>query len=154
MAGILFTDQRMVLAGSRSNGVITGIGGKKKGDETPYKTAIREMLEEIFELEEMPETLMTEVFERIIAYDVISGAYTIFMCSFDDLKEIIDIVRNHRVKSVVYDELPRNIEELIFNRFHCEKSEFTHLVLLPYVPSMRIENYFLKDIRTFLNSVS
>jgi hypothetical protein len=153
MAGILFTDERMVLAGCRSNGVITGIGGKRKQDETPYKTAVRETLEELFELEVIPEELMNDVYANITSYNVISGPYTIFVCTFHDLKEIIDMVRSYTVKSAVYDELPRSLEELIFNRHFSEKSEFTHLVLLPYFCNTRIENYFLKDIKMFLNTI-
>lgn len=153
MAGILFTDDRLVLAGCRSNGVITGIGGKKKGDETAYHTAIREMLEEIFELDPLPDVLLKEVYEKVTSYHVIAGTYTVFLCSFDDLKEVIDIVCSHDVKSRVYDNLPKNIEQLIFNRHSSEKSEFSHLVLLPYFSNTRIENFFLKDIKMFLNGI-
>ena len=153
MAGILFTDERMVLAGCRSNGVITGIGGKKKNDETPYKTAVRESLEEIFELKVIPEELLADVYGKINSYNVVSGAYTIFLCTFCDLKEIIDIVRSYDVTSAVYDELPRSMEDLLLNRHPSDKSEFSHLVLLPYFCNTRIENYFLKDIKMFLNTI-
>ena len=55
MAGIMFTDKNSVLAGYSSHKLaITGIGGKKKGDETAIQTAIRETVEELFELEEIP----------------------------------------------------------------------------------------------------
>jgi hypothetical protein len=153
MAGILFTDSRMVLAGYRTDGSITGIGGKKKDSETPYETAIREMLEEIFELEKIDDKLFFDVYKSISSYDILAGKYTIFVCTFDDLKEIIDIVHSHGIRSKVYNQLPKTIEELIFNRSSHPRSEFSHLVLLPYSQTIKIENYFMKDIKMFLKTM-
>ena len=50
-SGVLFTNQTNVLAGYNIKiNAISGIGGKPVDTEDPDVTAIREMLEELFEL--------------------------------------------------------------------------------------------------------
>jgi hypothetical protein len=88
MAGILFTDERMVLAGCRSNGVITGIGGKRKQDETPYKTAVRETLEELFEYKKVPVKMIEAVIESVPYKKIIkNGSYVFLLYSFPIIKQ-------------------------------------------------------------------
>jgi hypothetical protein len=151
MAGIMFTDQSMVLAGYRSGGLITGIGGKREGNELPFQTAIREMLEELFEFDNLSSEVFQQVHDTISSTEVIMGAYTVFMCSFYDLKKILSMLKDSTSK--LYDRFPLTIEELVLNRRRDKKCEFTHLVLLPFSPNLRIQNCFLKDISLFLNTV-
>ena len=66
MAGIMFTDGKLVLAGYNSKHLfISGIGGKIKENETPILTAVRETVEELFELEEIPGRLLDRLYEKL-----------------------------------------------------------------------------------------
>ena len=63
MAGIMFTNGSLVLSGySQHKNKLTGIGGKKENNELPYETALRETMEELFELKEIP----TELYKNIL----------------------------------------------------------------------------------------
>jgi len=155
MAGILFTDGKMVLGGYNNHSFyITGIGGKKKGNELPYQTAVREMVEELFEIEEIPEDLLTHL-ENILNFDTLIGSkyYDTFVMSFDVLKKITGVVNQFSVKSKVYDTIPESIMELIFMRKQVENAEFTHLVLVPCMYNVALDKNYMSDIYAFKNCI-
>ena len=72
MAGILFTDETLVLAGyNEFHEHVTGFGGKKKNNEYPYETAIREVVEELLEVHSIPENIYKEICEQITFDNVV-----------------------------------------------------------------------------------
>jgi hypothetical protein len=149
MAGILFTDDKFVLAGYNPHKrAITGIGGKAKHNETPTQTAMRETIEELFELEEIPETL-TRLLNNAIVFDnmMTRGGYTVFIMSFGDLDIILrtlHMVTN--LKSNVYDVLPNNLNELIMNRKVNPNAELSHILLMPYEKIEGFSKSLINDI--------
>ena len=133
MAGILFTDKSMVLAGYNARtGKITGIGGKKNGNELPYQTAVRETIEELFELEYI-DTHVLKTLSEYLKFDICiaSPDYTTFVMSFCDLEFILNFLLKFNLKSTVYPFMPRTINELLFMRLDNDKAEISKLVLLP-----------------------
>lgn len=157
MAGILFTNDKLVLAGySQHKKQITGIGGKQKDNELPYQTAIRETLEELFEFVEIPEDLINEISASIVLVNIIgSKSYSVFILSFFDLQNIIDIVNKYsNLESNVYRKIPKNISDLLLNRQSYKDAELKHLVLIPVCEYIEIEKYFMNDIKVFKNMIS
>lgn len=157
MAGILFTDSNLVLAGySQHKQRIVGIGGKTQGSETPTLTAVREVLEELFEFENLDHSLI-EVVHELLVFDacVAYGKYTVYRMSFKDLQNIIDAVcvYGKEMVSNVYNNLPVSVEQLVFNRKPYKHAELSHLVLLPCESSMKISACLLADIQTFNRTV-
>ena len=151
MAGILFTSRTHTLAGydSRKKS-ITGIGGKKKGGEFPYETAVREVVEELFELE----VVSNELIKTIIAFltfdkCISNGSYTTYIMTFYDLEKIMSVVYTSGVRSLVYDQLPKTINDLILTRQLMNQAELKHLVLIPREADVRISNSLISDIQTF-----
>jgi hypothetical protein len=156
-AGCIFTNGRHVLGGyqpSKATPCISGIGGKKEGDEEFIETAMREMLEELFGIynrKDLTKSLMAIPYERLL----ISGDYLNVVYNFDGLVKILEELRNLYAVSSLYMELPLTLTELILNRLPVD-SEISHLCLLPVVKHTRgtpfVENCFMKDIVMLLPS--
>jgi len=153
-AGCLFTDGKHVLAGYqpyKKNPAITGIGGRCKEGEEPFDTAIREMLEELFELERITTDLIKDVKLIIPRKKLVIDNYTIFAYSFDDLYIIMHLVTNYKCKSRIYEELPSTLLELISNRkWNSRRQEITDLALLPLVSNMTIDKAFINDVNLYM----
>jgi len=150
MAGILFTDGRLVLAGYNSKHLlISGIGGKAKENETPIQTAIRETVEELFELEEIPYILFERFYEKL-TFDRLffKSEYTTFIMTFNDLKCIFKVLSEFELKSRVYDKIPTTLEELLMTR---RGGELSHILILPCVDNIVLDKLFIGDIQTFKN---
>ena len=149
MAGILFTDGKFVLAGySQHKSAITGIGGKAKIGETPTQTAVRETLEELFEFEEIPETL-PRLLHAVLTFDnmMIRSGYSIFIMTFNDLDLIFrTMMFVSNLKSKVYDVVPTNLNQLLMDRKIIPDAEFSHLLLLPYKNGITIDKSLVNDI--------
>lgn len=157
MAGILFTNGSLVLSGySEHKSTITGIGGKQINNELPYETAMRETIEELFEFNNIPYELLSELNSNILFSNLIATKnYSMFILSFNDLKVILRIVNKYKdsLTSKVYNIIPNNIEELLFLRKADNRSEIKHLCLLPMEQTLDIDTFFLKDIIRYLQTL-
>ena len=153
MAGILFTDETLVLAGyNEFHEHITGFGGKNKNSEYPYETAIREIVEELLEIHCINEAIYKEICQQITFDNIISyKAYSMYIMSFRELEHILFVVRRYGFKSKLYDTFPRTVSDLIFKRKKGNKCEFDSLVVLPMNHNYHLKPEFLKDMLTFKN---
>lgn len=148
MAGILFTNEKLFLSGYKSfKGHITGIGGKQQQGESLLQTAIRETIEELFGIKDVPSGIV-RIFEKSIHYYKVieNGGFTHFLCSFDELNVFLGFVRVSFDSSPYYDRIPHNLEELLLKRKNVERAEITHLCLLPFVFESRIARHLISDI--------
>ena len=153
MAGIFFTDGKMVLAGfNPKKFCITGFGGKAEGDETPAKTAVREVIEELFEFEQIPEALLKIVY-TILVFDRVSfnEKYSTFTMNFQDLDKILATLKMFSLKSRVYDTIPTTLTELLITRKIIPDAELSHLALIPCCYNLEFDKYFIGDIYSFKN---
>jgi 8-oxo-dGTP pyrophosphatase MutT (NUDIX family) len=150
MAGILFTNGDLVLAGYNQRKGITGIGGKKEDDELPYQTAVRETLEELLELKEIPDALLKNICDSLTFEDVVCHKdYATFLMNFEAIDKILTHLRLYELESKVYNVIPKNLQDLLFTRKRVPGAEFTHLVLLPFDSNITIDRNIVKDINTF-----
>ena len=134
-AGILFTDKINVLAGFQPNKripKITGIGGTRNGSEPLLDCALRECLEELYDISVIPEKLfakLKEIFHEKKFF--ITGWYINYVFSFEDLKTILKIAKRYKILSPVYDTLPTTIEDLLLKRKYSSTAEIQSMVYLP-----------------------
>lgn len=158
-AGCIFHSKQFILAGyqpRKQKPVLSGLGGKREGNEECIATALRETIEELFELQTVPLEWIQEIQERIPSQGHIqTGDYVSFLYSFDDLQKMLDLLKEKGAMSELYDEFPTNIVSLLFNRKQLEyPAEISHLVLFPLVVHPKdapfVSPYFLKDIRCLL----
>lgn len=148
-AGCLFTDGIYVLAGlqvKNGNRLVSGFGGGGLSEEDIIHTALREMVEEIFEIYDIPEVI-EEIFVHFIPRRFVeNGDYTILVYDFEDLLDFSNILKGNHLTSPVYEKFPSSIEELIFKRCPMETTEIQRLALLPFDSEMILDKHFLKDI--------
>lgn len=151
MAGILFTNEKLFLAGYKSfKGYITGIGGKQKKDEPLFTTALRETLEELLGIDNV-DPFELELFETTIKpfKQFENGGYTHFCCTFTDLTLFLKFAYIIRKKSPFYNLFPANLEDLLLERKNAEDSEISHLALLPCVQNVGIAKHLVEDINLY-----
>jgi hypothetical protein len=150
MAGILFTNRIMVLCGYKSEKQsITGIGGKMYKGETACQTAVRETIEELFEFENIPTVLLSNlvdvlIFDNLMAY----RGYTTFIMDFYELDKIFTEVGKFNLKSRCYQTIPKNLIELVMCRIPNNTVELSHLALIP-AESCTVDRHLMSDIHTF-----
>lgn len=138
-AGCFFTDERYVLAGyqqTKSTPKLSGIGGAKLQGETPTQTALRETIEELFDIptKRVPRGLIQELEANVPPRRIVqNNSYSLVCYTFEDLEAILVILGSRRLTSNLYDTFPRNLYELLFLRKIRKEAEISHLALLPFV---------------------
>jgi 8-oxo-dGTP pyrophosphatase MutT (NUDIX family) len=156
MAGIIFTNQKLFLAGYKSfKGYITGIGGKQKDNESLFSTAIRETLEELLGIENI-QSYELHLFEAGMKpfHIVENKGYTQYYFTFIDLTLFLKYTYILRKKSPYYDNFPVTIEDLLLERKNIEDSEISHLALLPFVKNLKLASHLADDINLYEMPVS
>ena len=156
MAGILFTNEKVFLAGYKSfKGHITGIGGKPHESETLFQTAIRETIEELLGIKEISLFFMNLFEKTLHPFKTIENSgYTHFLCDFDDLETFLKIADTAFNYSPYYDKFPSDISDLITKRKNTDDAEITHLALLPFVGDLRIAKHLIDDINLVVKTAS
>ena len=158
-AGCLFFNDQFFLAGyqpRKQKPCISGLGGKREGEEDLFTAALRETIEELFELQTVPVEWIQSIQQRIQHRGVVkNGDYFSVLYSFDDLQEILCFLDSQHCVSPLYEEFPLHLLSLLFNRKQVSPPpEISHLLLLPLVLHATehhfVSPYFLKDIRMLL----
>jgi len=152
-AGVLFTNGTHVLAGYQSNKkkpCITGIGGSRELCETFLETALRETVEELLNVKEVPSQLICNLSDRLNPLSVISNNdYIMVLYSFQQLETFLTILKENSIVTDLYEEFPLTLEELVLKRKHNKESEIKQFALLPLECS-QISKDFLKDLQMAL----
>jgi 8-oxo-dGTP pyrophosphatase MutT (NUDIX family) len=159
-AGCFFTDGKLYLAGyqpKKKNPYITGIGGHVEVGENEFEAALRELIEELFEIHPVPKDLLKELLAKYVPQRrVCNNSYTIFEFTFNDLESILKDLESHKIQSPLYNTFPTTISELLFQRLikNDINPEITHLVILPFVdhplekelfaPCLRLDVHLLR----------
>jgi hypothetical protein len=159
-AGCFFTDGRYVLTGYQQNKTIphiSGIGGAKEEGETPVDTALRETIEELFDIKYIPAEVLNDIKKNIEPKSITKNyTYYLFTYTFSDLDKLLKIANDHSMKSPLYDTFPTNFQELLFTRKIDKRSEISHLALLPFVahskPSSFVCPLLLSDMTLLLKN--
>jgi hypothetical protein len=145
-AGCLFTDGKQILAGYQPKGpYISGLGGSRENGENYHQTAIRETVEELFDVnpsEELIYQLQSIPYSRRL----MNGPYVVLVYSFADLNTFIQICSIHIKESRLYEKFPASFLDLIINRKLIDTSEVQQLYILPFNTELHIDKNFLKDL--------
>jgi hypothetical protein len=154
-AGCIFTNKILILAGyqpTKSTPHISGFGGKRKAKESFMHTALRETLEELFDIKNVPEHLIESIQMLVPPESVmVQGEYIVLIYSFRDLSEILTLVRQYISNLDLYPRgFPTNVHELVMGRIIHPESEISHLCILPAVKHLKLDPLFLEDINILL----
>ena len=126
----MFTDGIRVLAGYQTKTrKISGFGGKSHVGESRIETALRETIEELFGITDVPADLIRKlpISENTIEYP----EYTCFVYNFDDLQTFIRRAGRYINSSPLYAVFPGTVWELVQNRMFSEAVEVGELYLIP-----------------------
>lgn len=158
-AGCIFCNSQYILAGyqpRKQKPCISGLGGKREGTEDVSFTALRETIEELFELQTVPPEWIESLLQTLKPFQLLpNGDYVSVVYSFEDLSTLLHYLHEKGCKSELYEEFPTNLLSLLFNRKLLDyPAEISHLILLPLVNHSKenpfVASHFLKDIRLLL----
>ncbi len=151
-AGLFFSDERHVLSAYQKKAgtlIVSGLGGKQEpSDATIYYTAIRETLEELYDIQPS-NGLINRIIHAIHPTMTIQAEnYTTFYMSFEQLNRIMQIVAEEST-SPIYRQMPHTIHDLISNRRPLPSSEVSALALQPMESDAVQDKEFMHDIESF-----
>lgn len=149
--GCLFTDGKYVLAGFQEKddkSIISGFGGKiEETDECEIDAAIRETLEELFHIENVPKDLIHYLMIHYIPCNQFkNGDYQVYVYDFWVLTDFLHISLGFGIQSPLYEVFPKSLEDLILRRKILAEAEVKQLVLLPVSQELAICPNFQSDL--------
>jgi hypothetical protein len=156
-AGVFFTDGIHVLVGEQNSIdriVLSGIGGKKEYDETYMETALREMIEELFDIMHVPKNLI-KLLQKTYTPQMVFQVYTYItvVYSLNDLESMLYLISNFGLHSKAYVSIPLSLDTLIENRIDTFDSEIKSLTILSLsmqnLPFKPIHIDFIHDIEKY-----
>lgn len=151
--GCLFTNGTHVLAGlqvKHGKRILSGFGGKPLEHEDILHAALRETVEELFEIFDVPEAI-DDIFLHYIPRRLLeNGSYTILVYDFDDLIDFMKILAGHNLHSPLYRSFPMSFQDLLLHRHPSETSEIQQIALVPLDADMELDTAFLSDIALLL----
>jgi hypothetical protein len=135
-SGIVFKSETHVLMGYQPDKhMISGIGGKPIGNETPIETAFRETIEELFGIQPSPTLIGVLVDNFGFKPEVKNGSYTMFVYTIDELLRFLCVVKSHSGPSPYYTTFPTSLDTLLFDRRTPPNVEVIHLCMVPIISS-------------------
>jgi hypothetical protein len=146
-AGTIFTNNEIVLSGFNIKiNAISGIGGKPNNYELPWETAIRETLEELFEINPSDELIIN--INMLIKPNKIKNNlnYYLWVYTLNDLNTLLHFLKSKQTESKLYKKFPKNVSELILNRKTEITKEIRELYLLPFNPC-KLSSDFIQDLQ-------
>lgn len=152
-AGILFEDsggdEPLYLSGWNPKlSAWSGLGGKRRENETAWQTALREVIEELFGFRIRKQVLdmLSEDFTPIDFYQ--NGTYVFFVCPIDFVFKICKRLEDFGYKSPFYIKYPITVYELLESRNyeHGKNPEITDLRLISFSFSEPTDPYFKADL--------
>lgn len=149
-AGCVFTDGGLILGGYQPYKMypfISGIGGARENGEDHLETALRETVEELFNIREpdIPSNLISTLVEQFIPRTIIqNGSYVMLVYNFKDLDKFLAICKSYKVVSPLYAKFPTTLDSLLFTRNGRKGDpEISQLAILPVVPDHDPDNPFV-----------
>ena len=157
-AGCIFSNGSVILSGWQQKNnkyIISGIGGNCIGNELIETTAIRETIEELFNVDNVDNNLIQEIITNVCPNQIIiNGTYGILVYDFDHLEKILAIINKYNLHSDLYQNFPQTINDLIFKRINNTKAEIQTLCLLPVNREIVLDKYFLLDIQILCDLIT
>jgi 8-oxo-dGTP pyrophosphatase MutT (NUDIX family) len=151
-AGILFIESTQFLSGfQRKLNRWSGFGGKALPNESPQETAVRETVEEIFEVN-LTRVHIDEL-ERILYlgnyYE--SGSYIFYTLPFSALLVISAYLATKKYISPVYHSLPTNINDIVEKRISEKATEIEKVCFFSFYDLPELQDAFDKNLRNDLS---
>lgn len=153
-AGCLFVAGSVALAGvqkqflvgvGKRNPVLSGLGGRREPNDIDWlHTALRETVEELFNVKDISVTLLNRLRHALpVRSAVETGGYVMIQYSFEDLVILLTCCAS--LVSPLYKVQPRTVQDLIVKR--CVGSgEIGSLALVPRLTGVTLDPHFEEDL--------
>lgn len=161
-AGCMFVSQTYILGGYQSRKqfpTVSGLGGKPIENETPYHTAIRETVEELFEFPSLPTQLLEEL-QRTLVWKTHfrNNGFITYVFDIEQLDTLLHIIASYQLNSPLYDSSPYTLMDLVLKRRlgSLYTPEISHLVLVPIAYAHKLsylDPEYRCDIRLLMRKV-
>lgn len=152
-AGILFISGNKVLAGRRKYVKdLSGIGGKTELGEKSEYTAVREALEEVFGVKDVPEFVKTVLrdIRALLKFETKNKNYSLHSLPMRALVMIARKINSEGIESSIFKrDIPETISGIIeeFNRSRGgEFIELLEINLREYPSGETLDPYFVEDL--------
>ena len=153
-AGCLFVEGSVALAGvqkqflvasGKRKPVLSGLGGRREPNDIDWiHTALRETVEELFDVKDVPVILLNQLRLLLpIRHVVENNGYIMIQYSFDDLVVLLKGCAS--LLSPLYKVQPRSVLDLIVKRC-IGSSEIGSLALVPRLSGVTIDPHFEEDL--------
>lgn len=157
-AGCSFQNDSHVLCGYQPyKQGITGIGGKREGTENVLETAFRETIEELFNIDSVPRSLIDICIVELVPQRIIhmgGGYYNLVLNLEDQLPYLLALCAASRLETTLYPEnqVPDNLIDLLYKRRKNVNMEVESLALLPIVRKASpkrdlVDRQFTRDMK-------
>lgn len=155
-AGFLFTNGTHILAAyqpASKKQFLSGLGGKPEvTDTSPFATAWRETIEELFDV---PAAQVPPPYPAFRPPPQIqTGSYIDFLYTFEQLECILTYLHELGFTSPCYSKLPLTVQDLLFTRHAAPTAEVSALYILPLDQTIKIDPYFLQSMEAALKAPS
>lgn len=164
-AGILFVGGPVALAGvqkfwrvarqqgnnGNQYGVLSGLGGSKEdGDADWLDTAWREVVEELFDVKDVPAALLRSLRSHIPLpippLITNTSGYILLHLGFAELEVALALCGKHGIQSELYKAIPTTVSDLVMKRSPSCRAELGPLALLPITHRVTISSEFTGDL--------
>ena len=134
-AGVIFTDKKFVLAAwqpRKAMPKVSGIGGMRNVDEPYIITALRELVEELYGVAEVPVALIHKLMTKFEPVTVFRNEnYINVVYTFEDLEGMLKCMNKAGIRTYFYETPPQTVVDLIFKRKRSRTAEIEDFALLP-----------------------
>lgn len=150
-AGCLFHDETTFLAGfQRKQQRWTSFGGKKYYGETSFHTAMRETIEELFEIQITQKTLGKLICRISLSIPTQDGSYVYYKYPYSIIFEIIQILEEDGYTSPLFQSWPRTVSQLVEKRIYCKTCEIQKINVFNKVDihdcRLVFDKFFMMDL--------
>ena len=161
-AGILFVGGPVALAGiqkywrvakggGNSGGVLSGLGGSREAADADWlDTAWREVVEELFNVKDVPSALLLALRSHIPLpippLITCTSGYILLHLGFAELEVAMGLCGKHGIQSELYKAMPTTVADLVMKRSPSPQAELGPLALLPIGHRIAVAEQFTGDL--------
>jgi hypothetical protein len=142
---------RVAKGGGNSGGVLSGLGGSREaGDADWLDTAWREVVEELFDVKNVPAALLLSLRSHIPLpippLITNTSGYILLHLGFAELEVALALCGKHGIQSELYKAIPTTVSDLVLKRSPSPRAELGPLALLPITHRVTISSEFTGDL--------
>jgi hypothetical protein len=121
--------------------IMSGLGGSREEDESYMDTALRETVEELFHVKEVPPKCIDTLKKVLKPVSVRGkevegwGTYITVVYTFEQLQTLLKYAEKAHIKSPLYERFPKTVSDLLLERDATRGSSSPEIEYLTIIPT-------------------